>query len=119
VLGGGAVPFSASHAETVLGEQVVTAKGYAADAQETPQAVEVLRPAATADNVVGNLLRGKPGLAVQSDGAWGQNPVLRGLKKESVVVMVDGLRVNSAQPSPRRSAWAAVPACVSAVSTRV
>ena len=47
---------------------------------------------------LGSLFRGQPGLAVQSDGAWGQNPVLRGLKKESVVLMVDGIRVNSAQP---------------------
>ncbi|ENO88647.1 TonB-dependent receptor plug domain-containing protein [Thauera linaloolentis] len=92
------VPFGAANAETVLGQQVVTAKGYAGDAQETPQAIEVLRPATAGANVLGDLLRGEPGLATQSDGAWGQNPVLRGLKKESVVVMVDGLRVNSAQP---------------------
>jgi hemoglobin/transferrin/lactoferrin receptor protein len=43
-------------------------------------------------------LRGEPGLAVASDGAQGQNPVIRGLKKESVVLLVDGMRVNSAQP---------------------
>lgn len=86
------------HADTVLEVQTVTAKGYAADALETPQAVEVLQAPAATGAVAGGLLRGKPGLAAQSDGAWGQNPVLRGLKKESVVVMVDGLRVNSAQP---------------------
>jgi len=85
-------------ADTVLGTQVVTAKGYAADVLETPQAVEILHAPAASGAVAGELLRGKPGLAAQSDGAWGQNPVLRGLKKESVVVMVDGLRVNSAQP---------------------
>ncbi len=92
------IPSFAVHAETLLGEQVVTAKGYAGDALETPQAIEVLRPAASGAKVLGDLMRGGPGLAVQSDGAWGQNPVLRGLKRESVVVMVDGLRVNSAQP---------------------
>ncbi|ENO92321.1 TonB-dependent receptor [Thauera sp. 28] len=85
-------------ADTVLGTQVVTAKGYAADVLETPQAVEILHAPAASGAVAGELLRGKPGLSAQSDGAWGQNPVLRGLKKESVVVMVDGLRVNSAQP---------------------
>ncbi len=63
-----------------------------------PQAVEILQAPAAGGTVAGELLRGKPGLAAQSDGAWGQNPVLRGLKKESVVVMVNGVRMNSAQP---------------------
>ncbi len=99
VLGLSALPVSSLvHAETLLGAQTVTAKGYAADTLETPQAVEILQAPAAGGTVAGGLLRGKPGLAAQSDGAWGQNPVLRGLKKESVVVMVDGVRMNSAQP---------------------
>lgn len=84
--------------EVSLGTDVVTARGYASDSFSTPQAIEVVRPDATSTGPAGNLLRGKPGLALHSDGAWGQNPVLRGLKKESVVVMVDGIRMNSAQP---------------------
>ena len=99
VLGLSILPVShTARAETVLGAQTVTAKGYAADTLDTPQAVEILQAPAAGGTVSGALLRGKPGLAVQSDGAWGQNPVLRGLKKESVVVMVDGVRMNSAQP---------------------
>lgn len=85
-------------AEPLLPGQTVTAKGYAADARETPQMTEVLEPGGAQAAVAGELFRGEPGLAVQSDGAWGQNPVLRGLKKESIVVMVDGLRLNAAQP---------------------
>ncbi|HYD75958.1 TonB-dependent receptor [Ramlibacter sp.] len=80
----------------------VTAKGHAAEALETPAAVLVLdredlfqRGAAN----VGEALRGAPGLAVASDGAQGQNPVIRGLKRESVVLLVDGMRLNSAQPA--------------------
>lgn len=82
-----------------LQETVVTAKGYEAATQDIPQAIEVLQaqPTETAAPA-GSLFRGKPGLAVHSDGAWGQNPVLRGMKKESVVLMVDGVRVNSGQP---------------------
>lgn len=82
-----------------LQETVVTAKGYQAATQDIPQAIEVLqaRPTETG-GPAGSLFRGKPGLAVHSDGAWGQNPVLRGMKKESTVLMVDGVRVNSAQP---------------------
>lgn len=85
-------------ADVQLEDTVVTARGYASDSFATPQAINVIKPDATSQGPAGNLLRGQPGMAVQSDGAWGQNPVLRGLKRESVVVMVDGIRVNSAQP---------------------
>ncbi len=88
-----------TQAQPKLDAVVVTATGRAADPIDTPQAVEVLSPdRASAAAPAGEMFRGEPGLAVQSDGAWGQNPVLRGLKKESVVVLVDGVRVNSAQP---------------------
>ena len=80
----------------------VTAKGYAATDAETPVATTVL----TADELarrqprhLGDALRGEPGLAVSSDSAQGQNPVIRGLKKDSLVLMVDGMRLNSAQPA--------------------
>jgi hemoglobin/transferrin/lactoferrin receptor protein len=105
------VPWSHSLAQTSPGPAAleaklpavnVTAKGHAADTLETPAAVLVLdredlfrRGAAN----VGEALRGAPGLAVASDGAQGQNPVIRGLKRESVVLLVDGMRLNSAQPA--------------------
>ncbi len=86
-------------AQPVLDAVVVTATGREVDPIDTPQAVDVLTPdRASAAAPTGEMFRGEPGLAVQSDGAWGQNPVLRGLKKESVVVLIDGVRVNSAQP---------------------
>lgn len=85
-------------ADLQLDDSVVTARGYVSDSFDTPQAINVLKPQATNQGPAGNLLRGQPGMALQSDGAWGQNPVLRGLKRESVVVMVDGFRVNSGQP---------------------
>src|SRR5690554_1747397 len=84
--------------ELRLDDSVVTARGYVSDSFATPQAISVIKPQATSQGPAGSLLRGQPGMAVQSDGAWGQNPVLRGLKRESVVVMVDGIRMNSAQP---------------------
>ncbi len=88
-------------AEQSLPPVSVTAKGYAADDLETPVATatldrdELLRRDA---RNAGEALRGEPGLSVASDGAQGQNPVIRGLKKESVVLLVDGMRMNSAQP---------------------
>lgn len=89
-----------ANTETELTELVVTAKGYESDTLETPNATEQLEAReAAAAKTVGDLFRGKPGLAVQGDGgAWGANPVIRGLKKESVVLLVDGVRLNSAQP---------------------
>ncbi len=88
-----------AHAQPQLDPVVITATGRPTDPIGTPQAVERLDPdGPTAAAPAGNLFVGQPGLAVHSDGAWGQNPVLRGLKKESVVVLVDGVRVNSAQP---------------------
>jgi hemoglobin/transferrin/lactoferrin receptor protein len=89
-----------------LQETVITAKGYQASSLDIPQAIEVLEPATTHGSATaGSLFRGKPGLAVHSDGAWGQNPVLRGMKKESTVLMIDGVRVNSAQPQGSLSSF--------------
>ena len=95
--------FPAAQAEEVvtLSTVSVTAKGYAADDLETPVATTVLdRDQLLRRNAqnVGEALRGEPGLSVASDGAQGQNPVIRGLKKEGVVLLVDGMRMNSAQP---------------------
>ena len=85
-----------------LATVTVTAKGYAADAAETPIATTVL----TREDLsrkqarnVGEAVRGEPGLAVSLDGAQGMNPVIRGLKRDSVVLLVDGMRLNSAQPA--------------------
>ena len=96
--------FPLAHAEdaATLPTVTVTAKGYAAEDLETPVATTSLdRDALLKRNAqnVGEALRGEPGLAVASDGAQGQNPVIRGMKKESVVLLVDGMRLNSAQPA--------------------
>lgn len=80
----------------------VTAKGYAAESAQTPVStteVDRVDLDRTAAANLGDALRGQAGLAVASDSAQGQNPVIRGLQKESVVLMVDGVRLNSAQPA--------------------
>lgn len=92
--------YAADEAPT-LPTVTVTAKGYAAADAETPISTTTLnRERLTQKQAqnVGEAMRGEPGLSVASDGASGQNPVIRGLKKESVVLLVDGIRVNSAQP---------------------
>ncbi|MFT3820171.1 MAG: TonB-dependent receptor [Rubrivivax sp.] len=83
--------------QTVL----VTAKGYPSNDADTPAATVVLGRDELFDRGAanpGDALRGQPGLATTMDSAQGLNPVIRGLKKESVVLLVDGMRLNSAQP---------------------
>lgn len=88
--------------EMTLSTVSVTAKGYASADLETPLSLtaldrdEIVRRGA---GNVGDALRGEPGIAVSSDSAQGQNPLIRGLGKESMVLLVDGMRLNSAQPA--------------------
>lgn len=79
----------------------ITAKGYATADSEIPVSTTTIDQGPLQDSQAHNLgeaLRGQPGLSVTSDSPHGQNPVIRGLKKESTVLLVDGMRVNSAQP---------------------
>ena len=91
---------------------VITAKGYASEAAAAPMSLVVLdrneldRRAALNP---GDALRGEPGLAVASDGAQGQNPVIRGLRRESIVLLADGLRLNSAQPAGAIASFLSLP----------
>lgn len=91
---------------------VITAKGYASEAAAAPMSLVVLsRDELDRRGALnpGEALRGQPGLAVASDGAQGQNPVIRGLKRESIVLMVDGLRLNSAQPAGAIASFLSLP----------
>lgn len=88
--------------ESTLSAVNVTAKGYAASDLDTPLSTTTLdreeisrRGAAN----VGEALHGEPGIAISNDSAQGKNPVIRGLGKESTVLLVDGMRFNSAQPA--------------------
>ncbi|MCZ2439985.1 MAG: TonB-dependent receptor [Burkholderiales bacterium] len=92
-----------AHAQESAAPQtvVISAKGYASTDVDTPMSLTVIeREALFRGGALnpGEALRGQPGLAVMVDSAQGLNPVIRGLKKESVVLLVDGMRLNSAQP---------------------
>ena len=92
---------ASAQAQTTLSTVNVTAKGYEADAAETPVATSVVGRAQLQRQQspnVGDALRREPGMVVASDSAQGQNPVIRGLGKERMVLLVDGMRFNSAQP---------------------
>ncbi|UCV02603.1 TonB-dependent receptor [Dechloromonas denitrificans] len=97
------IAFSAANAEeSSLSAVNVTAKGYSTTDLETPLSTTTLdREEITRRGAgnVGDALRGEPGIAISNDSAQGQNPVIRGLGKESTVLLVDGMRFNSAQPA--------------------
>ena len=97
------VAFSSAYAqETTLPAVNVTAKGYLAPDLETPLSTTTLdrdEIARRGGQNLGDALRGEPGIAISNDSAQGQNPVIRGLGKESIVLLVDGMRFNSAQPA--------------------
>jgi hemoglobin/transferrin/lactoferrin receptor protein len=97
------IAFSTATAqESTLSALNVTAKGYAAADLETPLSTTTLdrdEIARRGGQNLGDALRGEPGIAIANDSAQGQNPVIRGLGKESLVLLVDGMRFNSAQPA--------------------
>ncbi|TMQ68808.1 MAG: TonB-dependent receptor, partial [Candidatus Eisenbacteria bacterium] len=48
-------------------------------------------------NVLGDVLATLPGVDMSKDSPWEQRPILRGLGGQRVLVMVDGMPVNSAR----------------------
>ena len=84
----------------------VTAKGFEALVAETPRSVNIITAeeiAFTDARTLGDLLIGQPGLSVATDGSVGLDPIIRGLKRDQIVVLIDGARVNAFQPGARGS----------------
>lgn len=83
-----------------LDEVTVTARGRAASLSETPGGVGV----ATSDDIeasarkdsVADVLANIPGVAVSGDSPWGRDIAIRGLSGTSVVILIDGKRINTA-----------------------
>jgi outer membrane receptor protein involved in Fe transport len=95
-------PAGTPDAAPLLARITVSAKGHRAADLDTPVSAVIVDREQILDRGaanVGDAIRGEPGLAVASDGAQGANPVIRGLKREGIVLQVDGMRLNSAQPA--------------------
>jgi hemoglobin/transferrin/lactoferrin receptor protein len=91
---------------TLLAPVTVTAKGYEALVADTARSVNVIEAdqiRRTEARTLGDLLRGEPGISVAVDGSVGVDPIIRGLKRDQVLVLVDGVRVNAMQPPARGS----------------
>jgi len=91
-------PAPAAERETVLDEVLVTARGVPAPASKTPGGVGVV----TGEDIretgavsVSDALARIPGVTRNGDSPWGADISIRGLGRDQVVVLVDGVRVNT------------------------
>ncbi len=85
---------------TFLKETVVTGARYPRRYYESPQALSFLTRAQLRDLaplVVGDALQQLPGVDNSKDSPWEQRAVLRGLSGQRVLVLVDGMPMNSAR----------------------
>ncbi len=84
--------------ETRLEPLVVTARGFGAAASATPGgvgAVEEREMRETAPASVPDAASRIPGVDRSNDSAWGSEMVIRGLGRDAVVFLVDGVRTNT------------------------
>ncbi|WP_019626970.1 TonB-dependent siderophore receptor [Thioalkalivibrio sp. ALJT] len=103
-----ATPALATAQENVqtLGTVSVTATGYETLVADTPASVTVIESGEIRNRearTLGDLLRGQPGIATAVDGSVGSDPIIRGLKRDQILVLVDGVRINAMQPPARGS----------------
>ncbi len=92
------LPF-ALFAGTNMQRIVVSARGYASPISKTPGGISVVDERAIFEDQpisVPNLGKHCSGVWKNSDGAWGSDVNIRGLSRDSVVVLIDGARVESA-----------------------
>ncbi len=77
----------------------VTARGYETPLSETPGSISIIDSRmfkAGSGAGLSDFAYYFPGINSASDGAWGSELSVRGLSRESVIMMVDGCRVNTA-----------------------
>lgn len=85
---------------TFLKEVVVTGARYPRAFYESPQALSFLSRSQLRDQapvVIGDALYTLPGVDNSKDSPWEQRPVLRGLSGQRVLVLMDGMPMNSAR----------------------
>jgi hemoglobin/transferrin/lactoferrin receptor protein len=81
-------------------EIVVTGARYPRAYYESPQALSFVSRAQLRDQgptVLGDVLSTLPGVDMNKDSPWEQRPTLRGLGGQRVLVMMDGIPINSAR----------------------
>ncbi|MDD4873023.1 MAG: TonB-dependent receptor [Kiritimatiellae bacterium] len=77
---------------------IVTAKGIAAPVSATPGGIGVLEGDVLRQSEgisISDFLSTVPGVSKTADGAWGSDVNIRGLTRDSVILLIDGARVNT------------------------
>lgn len=90
---------SLAQSPVVLDPVLVSARGYPELISETPGSVGVI----TAEEIaisspvsISNVMQEIPGVYKNSDSLWGSDVNIRGLSRDSVIMVIDGVRVNTA-----------------------
>ncbi len=81
-----------------LGDVLVTASRNTESVHEVPQFVSVINPRKIRERnnqQTPELLREEPGLTVQKTNQGGGSPIMRGLKANKLLFLVDGIRLNN------------------------
>lgn len=97
---------------TFLKETVVTGARYPRAYYESPQALSFLSKAQLRDMapaVIGDALQSLPGVDNSKDSPWEQRVVLRGLSGQRVLVLMDGMPMNSARGNGPHPSLVAAP----------
>ncbi|MDD2391011.1 MAG: TonB-dependent receptor [Desulfobacterales bacterium] len=99
VLSAFTLPSATGHAgESCLSDIIVSARGTQSLISSTPggtgtvQAEDILEAQAPSLSDIAALI---PGVSLSSDSAWGSDINIRGLSRDSVVLLIDGCRVNT------------------------
>ncbi|MGE5352293.1 MAG: TonB-dependent receptor [Acidobacteriota bacterium] len=82
-----------------LNDVFVTSTRYEKNIREVPLPLEVMTESdieKVSAVSVSDLLKNKPGIALQRDGIWGTTVNIRGLSRSAVVTLVDGNRIETA-----------------------
>jgi hemoglobin/transferrin/lactoferrin receptor protein len=85
---------------TFLREVVVTGTRFPRAYFQSPQSLSFLNRAQIMEQaplVIGDVLSALPGVDMSKDSPWEQRPVLRGLSGQRVLVLMDGMPMNSAR----------------------
>ena len=83
----------------VLDPVLVSARGYPETISEIPGSVGVVNEediAQTTPVSISNVMQEIPGVYKNSDSLWGSDINIRGLSRDSVIMVIDGVRVNTA-----------------------
>lgn len=96
----GPAPADTTKPVMFLKETVVTGSRFPRAYYESPQALSFVTRTQIREQMpttIGDLLQQLPGVDESKDSPWEQRPVLRGLSGQRVLVLVDGMPMNSAR----------------------